>query len=121
VSIDDLKYIKDRDFESFSQDEFDELFRYSHKKYIKTKDRIITVQNTKFDTIYYFASIPKNAVISIKYKDTLISYVKEGAWLGSIEFITSYSQENAKWAIDVEIKNNDSEIIYYEWEKYVIE
>jgi hypothetical protein len=119
VTVDDLQYVKDRDFSTLSQEEFDDLFRYAHKRNIKTKDKVITVQNTKFDTIYYFAVIPKTAVVSIKYKDTLISYVKEGAWLGSVEFISSYQQENSKWAIDVEIKNNDTEIIYYEWDRYV--
>jgi hypothetical protein len=114
-------YIRNRDFAILSNDEFDELFNNCRKVKTKNKEKILTNSSQRFDKVYYFAYVPKNALITIRYQNTIISYIKEGSWVGIVEFINFfYEKSSVNWIIDVELKNNDQEIIWYEWDMKVI-
>jgi hypothetical protein len=113
-------YIRNRDFSILTNDEFDELFSNCRKVKTKNKEKILTNSTQRFDKVYYFAYVPKNALITIRYQNTIISYIKEGSWVGIVEFINFFYEKSAvNWIIDLELKNNDQEIIWYEWDMKV--
>ena len=77
------KYIYDRDFKLlFNEEEFKLLFNTAVMK--KTKERIeLSKEGENFERVFYLATIPSYKSVILKAKNTTISYLHEGAWLGN--------------------------------------
>jgi len=114
------KVIYNRDFKDFlSEEDFIDFIRIGTKRTITKAKEILAVQNTKFDKLYYFAVIPKYQRVTLKSNDTIFSYLKEGAWIGIIEFILNYLDNNDKtWLINLSCESSSDVIIVYEFDKY---
>lgn len=113
----------DRDFKNyFTKEEFDTLFRNCIMRYIRKKNKLFAAEGGPFDKIYYFAFIPKNAFVSLKMNSTLISYIREGSWLGTVEFILQFFDDSQrKWLVEAQIDNiSDVDLVYLEWDKNVL-
>lgn len=118
------KYIYDRDFKDlFTEDEFLCLMNLALlKKTVNKKN--LAVEGECFDKIIYLATIPSYPSIVLKTKNTVISYLHEGSWLGVVEFILYYDDnqekmditDNNKWLVSLDIEKDDVEITYYEWD-----
>ena len=79
------QYIYDRDFKFlFTEEEFKMLLDISQLR--KTKDKLnLATEGEKIDKLIYLATVPKYKSLILKTKDTIISYLKEGAWLGKYQ------------------------------------
>lgn len=110
-------YIYQRDFSNFlSKEEFLQFFDLAEKKIIKSK-MSLAVQNSKFDKLYYFALIPKFGSIVLKNNDNIFSYLREGAWIGIVEFTLNYlKNEDNEWLINLECESTDI-VTLYEFDK----
>lgn len=116
------KYIYDRDFKlHFTEDEFKLLFSIAQIKKSKNKFEIVK-EGEKTDKIIYFATIPVYKSIYLKSKDTFISFIHEGSWLGIVEFIFHLfkSEQTGKnydsnWLVSINHENEDI-VVYYEWD-----
>ncbi len=76
------KYIYDRDFKLlFTEDEFKTFISLGQMKVTKDKDNL-ALEDAHFDKLIYIATIPAYRSVMLKAKDTLISYLHEGSWLG---------------------------------------
>ena len=76
------KYIYDRDFRLlFSEEEFKTFISLGQMKITKDCDNL-AFEDSHFDKLIYIATIPAYRSVMLKAKNTLISYLHEGAWLG---------------------------------------
>jgi len=115
--------IYNREFKDiFTYDEFKnilmincEIRRYSNKK------KFFFSEGGPFDKVYFFINIPRTVLITIKHKNTSISYLKDGSWIGVVEFMTQvFDDSQRKWLIGLEMENmNEEEIVWMEWNKDV--
>jgi hypothetical protein len=76
------KYIYDRDFKLlFTEEEFKIFISLGQMKVTKDKDNL-ALEDSYYDKLIYIATIPAYRSVMLKAKDTLISYLHEGSWLG---------------------------------------
>ena len=74
----------------------------------------------KFDKVYYFATVPVPSLISLKMKNTIISYIKDGCWIGVVELILYINNiYNDKNLVELTVGRNNREVIYFEWDAMV--
>ena len=106
--------------EFFTQEEF--ILFFNSANIIKTKSKI-DLLNTgdPLKKIYYFAEVPNYSNIHIKYKDTILSYIKSDTWIGLIEFILLIRYKTYdKYLIDLHMEKTSNQVTYYEWDLSVI-
>jgi hypothetical protein len=118
ISLNDTEqYIYDRDFRSLmKEEEFRMFFNLGRKESFKNKG-YLAEEGMKFEKVFYLASIPAYKSILLKSKNTLISYLRAGSWIGIIELIFHMNNtKDDKWLVSIEVENPDVEIVYYEWD-----
>jgi hypothetical protein len=110
------KDIYERDFSLLTEDEFATLFDKARMVSTRSHRNLITI-GEKINKIYYFASVPPPSMIYLKMKHTVISYIKEGCWIGIVEFLLYFNNVyHDKYLVELSIGRNTHDIIYYEWD-----
>jgi len=114
--------IYNRDFKEFlSESDFLDFIRVGSKKAITSASEILAQQNTQFDKLYYFAIIPKYEKVILKSDKTVFSYLKEGSWIGIVEFILNcLNNKDSKWLINLACESSSDVIIVYEFDKNLL-
>jgi hypothetical protein len=108
-----------RDFSLLTEDEFLNLFENAKIVSTKSHKNLMTI-GAKIEKIYYFASVPYPSIIYLKMRNTIISYIKEGSWIGIVEFLIYINNiYHDKNLVELSTGRNNQEIIYYEWEVMV--
>ena len=113
------QYFYQRDFQDhLTKPEFLELFDIAEKRVISQQTLSLAVQNNRFDKLYYFALIPAVGSITLKNNDKVFSYLREGSWIGIVEFILNYiKNEDSKWLVNIDCDNLTDIITVYEFDK----
>jgi hypothetical protein len=112
-------YIYKRDyFLHFSKKNFKTFFDLAT---IKTCNNLkyLSKQGDPFDSIIFLARVPEFSEIKLENKDVALSYLRQGSWLGIVEFVLHISSKCENWLISCSItdEQNSNKIIYYEWDK----
>jgi hypothetical protein len=110
------KYVYDREFKLlFTEEEFKTLMSIAQLKTTHSVD-FLALEQDKFDRIIYLVTIPAYRSVMLQSKETVISYLHDGAWLGVVEFILHLNDQNNKnWLVSVLVEK-DISISYYEWD-----
>ena len=101
---------------SLSKEQFKYFF--SKGKLSKIKGRFTFIKNnSRFDKIYFFVKISNEFSVQMQRDNyTTVSYVKEGSWIGVINYERECLNETVqKWLMEVKCINDTAEIWYYEW------
>ena len=102
--------------EFFTQEEFILFINSANMVKTKSKEDIVNTGDS-LRKIYYFSEVPNYSNIHIKYKDTILSYIKSNTWIGLIEFILFLRYKKYdKYLIDLHMEKTSSNIVYYEWD-----
>jgi hypothetical protein len=122
--VDEEIYIYEREFKKYSitMEEYKNILmsgctiRRSRNKY-----KLFATEGGPFDKVYFFAIIPKDVLVSLTTNKTQICYLRDGAWIGVVEFITQvFDDSQRKWMVGLELSNQTNEdIIWLEWNKDV--
>jgi hypothetical protein len=112
------KFIYERDFKQvLSEHDFRVFFEMAELKKLK-KSTELAREGESFENVFYFAKIPGRKSIVLKNKDTAISYLEEGSWIGVVELIMYNADNNLdKWLVDLHVHYDIEEIVYYQWDK----
>jgi hypothetical protein len=113
----DLQHeIFSRDFSMLTEDEFNILFENAKMVSTKSHKNLMTI-GAKIEKVYYFASVPYPSIIYLKMKNTIISYIKEGSWIGIVEFLIYVNNVyHDKNLVELSTGRNNQDIVYFEWE-----
>lgn len=128
------KYIYDRDFKIlFTEEEFRLFLNIAQMKKVKDTT-LLAVEGEKIDKIIYLAMIPSYRSVMLRSRDTTISYLHEGAWLGVVEFFLHLNKsdlmhlspgedananenvESIKWLTSLTLGKENMDVTYYEWD-----
>jgi hypothetical protein len=120
----DEKFVYNKEFSTeFNYEEFTRILmkNCTLKKFSK-KYKLFSSEGGPFDKVYYFVSVPKSALITLKHQKIVISYLKESSWIGVVEFISQmFDDSQRRWVVGLEIDNPaEEELVWLEWEKDVI-
>jgi hypothetical protein len=120
----DDNYIYNREFQNdFTFDEYKNiLMKNCSVRRNKKNHKLFTSEKGPFDKIYYFVIVPNKALLTLKHQDIVISYIKEGSWIGVVEFVAQlFDDTHRKWQIGLSVENpTEEEIVWLEWDKDVI-
>jgi hypothetical protein len=110
------KEIYHRDFSLLTEEEFTNLFENARMISTKSQKHLMTTGD-RLDKVYYFAQVPPPSVIHLKMKNTIISYIREGSWIGIVEFLLYINNMyHDKYLVELSIGKNKHEIVYFEWD-----
>lgn len=119
----DDNYIYNREFKNeFTYEEFfNILMKNCDVRRHTGKKKLFMSEGARYNTIYYFVSIPKSALVTLKHQKTVISYLKENSWIGIVEFISQFFDDSKRtWVVGLEAENpGEQEIVWLEWNKDV--
>lgn len=102
---------------TFSDADLTRLIKGATRRTLRTDDTKITREGNICNRVFYFASIPKEAVVTFKSRNVVIGRIKQGSWFGLVEFYMGHFEKaSPTWLVEVDISSSNQNVVWLEWE-----